>query len=621
MAESLAPLAAPLEHAASADRRRQALVGGATFILLTAAAAAHGGYFPGSWGWLTLGCAWAAVLALALDARVGVTRTGAVFVGALAAYAVWSALSALWSIDVTTTMLEAQRNLVYVAAVGAALLLARDAFPAVLVGTWSAGVVVCGYALLTRIVPDRFGVVDAVSGYRLSEPVGYWNSLGMLAAVGVLLAVGLAAQSGLWLRAGAAATVPLFVTTLYFTFSRGAWAALFVGVVAVLALDSSRFRTAWWLLLGASSGALALLFATNEHALARINSTLSIQAADGHRLFVRLLIVGVLTGIATLGWSRIESAVAARGEPYRRRAHLAAVGVLVVAALAFFAVAGTPWHVADRAWHNFASAPAAPSANLNGRLFTFANHGRISQWRVAWHEAGGHPLAGTGAATFEHYWDLNRTAPSRVVNVHNLYLEAFATLGIVGLALLVTALTAPATAIVRLRSQPFVPFVAGVYAAYLAHAVVDWDWQITAVTLPVLVLAAALCAGGSEPSPRVRNALYGAVGLVALLAIWTIGAQHEQASIHDVSSARRASDLQPWSTDPWRVLAERDLASGRTAGARAAILKGLAKDSRDWVLWYDLARASTGASRAHALAQAHALNPLSLELEALRTGK
>ena len=38
--------------------------------------------------------------------------------------------------------------------------------------------------------PSGSGAFDPISGYRLAEPVGYWNVLGLLAAMGALLALG-----------------------------------------------------------------------------------------------------------------------------------------------------------------------------------------------------------------------------------------------------------------------------------------------------------------------------------------------------------------------------------------------------------------------------------------------
>ena len=63
---------------------------------------------------------------------------------------------------------------------------------------------------------------DPISGSRLSEPVGYWNALGLLAAMGTLLALGLAARSGPVVRCLAAGSTVVLLLTLYFTYSRGA---------------------------------------------------------------------------------------------------------------------------------------------------------------------------------------------------------------------------------------------------------------------------------------------------------------------------------------------------------------------------------------------------------------
>ncbi len=77
--------------------------------------------------------------------------------------------------------------------------------PALLVGILAAITAVSINGLLTRLFPDQLGVFDPISGYRLSEPVGYWNAFGILAAMGTLIALGLAARSGPAIRCFAAA--------------------------------------------------------------------------------------------------------------------------------------------------------------------------------------------------------------------------------------------------------------------------------------------------------------------------------------------------------------------------------------------------------------------------------
>src|SRR5207237_5273899 len=127
---------------------------------------------------------------------------------------------------------EAQRALVYVAALLALILVAgRGSVGTVLAGVCAGIAVICAYALTTRLFPERFGVFDPSTGYRLSAPIGYWNGLGIFAAMGVVLVACLAAdvRSLVW-RSVAAPVGVLCLTTIYFHFSLGAWLALACGL-------------------------------------------------------------------------------------------------------------------------------------------------------------------------------------------------------------------------------------------------------------------------------------------------------------------------------------------------------------------------------------------------------
>ncbi|HZQ80485.1 MAG TPA: O-antigen ligase family protein [Gaiellaceae bacterium] len=605
---------------AAAHSRRALYVGCLTFVFLTSAGAAHGGYFEGSWGWLTLVAAWAMLIALLLEPAAGISRSGLLFVGLLGAYTVWSLLSALWSVDPTASVLEGQRNLVYVAGAGALLIVARRARVAVVAGAWAAIVALAGYALLTRLVPDRFGVVDQIASYRLSEPIGYWNALSLLAAVGVLLGAAFAARAyALPVRIVGAMSVPPLAAAMYYTFSRGGWASLAIGVVVLVVVDPRRVQALWWLALLGVAAFVAVVVARWYSALSTNGAPLSAQTHAGHRTLLVLAVVSVLTGAGAFVWARVERNLPLDEPRVAHRATLAVGVVVVLAAIAFFAVEGAPWSVAHRAWHSFASAPPAEGSNLSGRLFHLSGSGRVAQWHVAWNDAKDHLIAGSGAGTWEHYWNLERPRTATVTNVHNLYLEALATLGVVGLVLLAAALLVPVANGLRRRHAPIAPFVLAAFTAYLAHAIVDWDWQLTGVTLPVLAaIAAVLLAGPAVEGPNVRPALYGVGALLAALAIWGIGSQTALSKIDSWSSAQHAADIQPWSTEPWQRLGELDIARSRFAEARRALEKATGKDSRNWELWFDLARASTGSAQTRALAQASRLNPRSPEVAQLR---
>jgi Flp pilus assembly protein TadD len=75
------------------------------------------------------------------------------------------------------------------------------------------------------------------------------------------------------------------------------------------------------------------------------------------------------------------------------------------------------------------------------------------------------------------------------------------------------------------------------------------------------------------------------------------------------SAARKAKRWAPWSSQPWRLLGEAQLARGNILAARQSFRTAVEKDPDDWELWIDLGIASTGAEQRRALATAVHLNP------------
>ncbi|MEP6641834.1 MAG: tetratricopeptide repeat protein, partial [Gaiellales bacterium] len=82
--------------------------------------------------------------------------------------------------------------------------------------------------------------------------------------------------------------------------------------------------------------------------------------------------------------------------------------------------------------------------------------------------------------------------------------------------------------------------------------------------------------------------------------------------------ARTAVASEPWSADARIALGVALLGEGRNAEARTAFNAAIARDSRSWVAWYDLARASTGTTRQNALAHAKRLDPPEPQVNALQ---
>ncbi len=200
------------------------------FLLVAGLAADGGGFAATSWGWSAFASAVVAAVLLGLGFTPPPGRLPLAFLGLLAAFVAWIWLSILWSDDVSATVLDGERGLVYVTAATVLLLWGRP-FPLVY-GALAAMTAVCAYALATRIFGGAtYDVASAAQDAtrRLAEPLGYSNGLAAFAAMGIVLALGLAATTR---RLALAAPVLVLVPTLYFTYGRGAWLALGVGVAA-----------------------------------------------------------------------------------------------------------------------------------------------------------------------------------------------------------------------------------------------------------------------------------------------------------------------------------------------------------------------------------------------------
>jgi tetratricopeptide (TPR) repeat protein len=164
---------------------------------------------------------------------------------------------------------------------------------------------------------------------------------------------------------------------------------------------------------------------------------------------------------------------------------------------------------------------------------------------------------------------------------------------------------------------------------------VDWDWEMPAVTLAALFCGAAVLAASRGRvktyvlSARFRIAGIAAAGVLGAWAFMGVIGNGALAASEDATNqadrqtqeanARKASRWAPWSSAPWRLLGEAQLARGELAPARESLRRAIDKDPGDWRLWYDLALASAGAAQRQALARALHLNPLEPELVQFRS--
>jgi O-Antigen ligase len=439
------------------------------FVLVPALGVTQGGFLPGAWVWAGALAAWAVALAVVFDDDVGVLGRAWPWLLFGCGLLAWTAASTAWSVRGTQSILDARRTLCYTAVILALVALARrGADRTLVVVTHAAVTFVIVYALAGYLLGSRKPL--EFEGYTLSDPLGYANAVGILAALGILLGLGICALSMSALaRAASAATVPVLALALELSNSTGSWVALALGlcVALVLAQSPSNFMRAAAAAAVPAGVSVALAWRSGL-------STLAVPRFDG--LVVALAAVGCAVLAGALGASLTRSPSWTR--PWTRALLTCAVLVVGVAMAGLVAY---------------------------GR----GSQPRASYYEVAWHQYRAHPVLGAGAGTFAYYWANSGKVVSEggALDAHSLYLETLAELGPVGLVLLLMLLVYPLRLAVRFRDARYVPPAAAAYVAFLAHAGLDWDWEMPVVVVAALSLGGALIASSpSEDAPPKASA-------------------------------------------------------------------------------------------------------------------
>jgi uncharacterized membrane protein len=407
---------------------------------------------------LTLGCGAIVAAAVILTPR-GRRVYGLWPVGLLLAFASLSALSVVWSVQPDASWQNAGLMFAYSAVFGAAVALARAAperWPAVIGGVTLAAVVVCGYALLTKVFP---GSLDAHDIYaRLQAPYGYWNATGLTAAMGLIGCIWLGARRAghALLSALAYPATGLLLVTLMLAYSRGALVAVALGLALWFCVVPLRLRGAAVLLLGATGAALVVAWDFSKHALSAESVALHARVLAGRQLGVLLVAMLVLLAIAgvAVGFSSSRRPFS-RGTRYNAGAVLLSVLALAVVA---FAGALTASHRGltgsiSHGLHSLTNTHAAVPANTPGRL-TAIGSVRARYWNEALKVFQAHPALGAGARSYGTARLRYRTEDLEANDAHGFIVQTLADLGLVGLAI-VLALLATWMAAAGRATHPF----------------------------------------------------------------------------------------------------------------------------------------------------------------------
>lgn len=613
----------PTQHVVRAHIAIGAVVGGCIVVL----AIFDGGYFPTTWGLILL----AVVLAACITAIVSDTFEAGwrdvAFVAGLAAFALWQLASIVWSDGADAQVLEAERTLIYVTAIATLFFAARRAQVETFVAGLGAGIVLVA---LVGLVEHLAFSDPSVLAERLAQPIGYANADGLLVGLGLVFALAAASRGRVVVRvAAAAASVPL-AAGLYLTLSRGAILATAVGIVCMLAIDPRRIEAAAAALVILVPVTVALALTSHSSVVAGSTSSDDLGNA-GRRLLVELALLAVSAGAAALAAMRLRRRRALSARARGRLNVGLGIACAVLLGLAFVMVGG-PVRAARDAVDSFAASAPRGASGSSARLVSGSGSYRADYWQVAWSAARNEPLHGAGAGSFERLWLAGRPIDQNVRDAHNLYLEVLAELGAVGLVILCLTLAVPLTAVPRVRAEPFMPAAAGAYITFLAHASLDWDWEVPALTLVALAAGATLIVAARTGSAhalslRPRVVVLGLLAPLLVLAAAIHGGQGrlEQArrtldrgnSARAAQQAGSAARWLPWAAEPWQLRGEALLELGDVRGSATALHRASRMNSANWEIWYELALVERGKVRAQALARAKELNPRSREIAAL----
>lgn len=597
-----------------------------------------GGYFIGSTGIGAAALVGAIVLRVTLAERpfAGIGRYAALSVGALGAYAVWVLLSAYWSESAWRALAEFDRVLLYLAALFlfASLPRSPDRTATALRALMLAIAIVSAAGLVTRVLPEVWSIGLDIQGERLSYPLTYWNAQGLLAALGLVLALHgtCSEREPVWMRVASAAALPVLASCLFFTLSRGGIAVAALGAVMYLAL--ARPSAGWTgMLAGIPMTALAVVASYDASLLTTERPTTAAAVAQGQDAAAAIAAYAVAAGVIRLGMVAVDRRIDRRSPWWRsngvalRRAGAVA---LAVAAVAGALAVDLPQRLEGQYERFVDGSGVDAEGDARSRLADVGNNGRLDHWGVALDAFQTQQFRGTGAGTYTLEWARERPTRTKVEDAHSLYLEVLSELGLVGIALLLIAIGALLAGFARRargrdRHTYSVLFAMGLMWA--AHAAIDWDWEMPAVTLWFWAFGGmALAASGGDAGPaspaRFTRVLVG-TGCLAL-AVTPVLMVVSQSRLDDgvdalkrgdcgaaIESALGSLEAMPVRPQPFEVLGYCNVRLGLDDLAVGAFESAIDRDPDNWELHYGLAlaRASAGLDPRRQIARARRLNP------------
>lgn len=550
-----------------------------------------------SWGCVLVGFVWRSL------PTGEVSRYGILALAALILISVLAGISSLWAVDQGRAVEEAATWLAFSGVFALVLFTGVEPGWRTIwiqgIGTGTGLVVIL--AVVSRVWPDPFPMPVSLpspqalmlmgSSSRWSFPLGYWNALGLFAAVAVIslatLAIG-ATGLGAKAKGLATGTSAVAVGVLIMTGSRGAILACAIGLALLLLFSRDRRRVA-------AAVGTALLGGTILYLAIDLLGLVNV-GPFGMRLERALLAVAVacVVTLSTAGWIALDALVPSGPMSRRHSRFLVALVALVAASLLVAS------HPTDRI-HHLTEPPLKGGSGraISGDMET--GNGRWQLWGAALKAFRFRPLLGLGAGGFEEWWAATSPINLFARNAHSLPLGVLAELGVVGGCLLLILFASfSRAALVGYRRQvadPQIGWSVGVLATVLSGSLFDWTWTVPAAFVPGMVAGSILMGYRSSASspPRayrlglvVMPTAWAAVAFSALAIAGDIRLAESRSAVADGDlplAATRATDaraLEPWSSSPYiqsSLVAER---AGKYREALTFLTSAKARDERDW---------------------------------------
>jgi O-antigen ligase len=276
---------------------------------------------------------------------------------------------------------------------------------------------------------------------------------------------------------------------LYTTFSRGALFEYAIGML-VLVVFRRRREQLVGSIVSFAAAALGAAMTAPFHCVTALAGPRSTAETQGAIVLAGIVVLAVLAAVAQQRLAARQPAGELRLPRYA--AQLTCGLAVVMMGLAI--VVGS----SERSGEQLGAGA--------GRLTTLSSS-RYAYWRVAIHTFDKQPLRGVGAGGWAVFWLQHQGHNGFAQDAHSLPLQTMAELGLIGLAFLILLFAGAAMAARRAlavdRAAAAGPIA--VLVAWFAHSLIDWDWQMPAVSLIAFGMAGLLAAVCLERTASIQD--------------------------------------------------------------------------------------------------------------------